>query len=467
MTATVAIPAGGKLVAIVGRPNVGKSTLFNRLVGARQAIVEDQPGVTRDRLYGTAQWEGKNFLVVDTGGLDPSLETGIPAHIRAQAEVAIDEADVLLFMVDAKTGPTADDFTIAELLRRSGKPVVVVANKADSPRRDATANEAYDLGLGEVFAISAAHGRGTAELCDALVELSGASEDEVDPVPPGTRIAFLGRPNAGKSTLTNALLEAPRVIVSDVPGTTRDAVYLPLRHNDDDWVVIDTAGLRRRKQVAKAHEKLAAIKSIRAMERTEIVILVIDAAQGVTDQDQRIARMAFTRGKGVVVLLHKWDQIRGDAKRARDTLEHTKEALGFLEKPFIVKTSVVGEGRDTGEGRAFNLDDVLSACKQTAAALHRRIATSDLNEELRAAVRDHNPPSYRGKLVRLYFVTQADEAPPMFMVSANMGRCLSDAYEKYLLRRFRTRWGLRGVPIRLVVRARGRSGGSSSPGRAS
>jgi len=447
-----------KLVAIVGRPNVGKSTLFNRLVGSRQAIVEDQPGVTRDRLYGVAQWEGRNFLVVDTGGLDPALETGIPAHIREQAEVAVEEADLLLFVIEAHEGPTADDHTIGEFLRRSGKPVLVVANKADSPKRDVEASDGWSLGLGDVFPVSAAHGRGMVELCDAIVERIGATEEPVELIPPGTRIAFLGRPNAGKSTLVNALLRAPRVIVSDTPGTTRDAVYLPLRHDDEDWVLIDTAGLRRRRQVARAHEKLAAIKSIRAMERTEIVVLVVDATAGVTDQDQRIARMAFTRGKGVVVLLHKWDLVKDDARRAREVLESAKEALLFLEQPYIVKTSVMGQERDRGQGRAFNLGDVLDACRQTAAALKRRITTSDLNEELRAAMAEHSPPTHKGKPVRLYFVTQADSEPPFFMISANAGRCLGEAYERYLVRRFRSRWNLRGVPVRLVVRARGRSG---------
>jgi len=446
------------LVAIVGRPNVGKSTLFNRLVGSRQAIVEDQPGVTRDRLYGVAQWEGRNFLVVDTGGLDPSLETGIPAHIRMQAEVAIEEADLLLFVIEAPTGPTSDDHEIAELLRRSGKPVVVVANKSDSPRRDIEANEGFSLGLGEVFAVSAAHGRGTAELCDAILARVGASEEPVELIPPGTRIAFLGRPNAGKSTLVNALLREPRVIVSDVPGTTRDAIYLPLRHKDEDWVLIDTAGLRRRRQVARAQEKLAAIKSIRAMERTEIVVLVVDANEGVTDQDQRIARMAFTRGKGVVVLLHKWDTVKDDTKRSREILEQTSNALLFLEQPQIIKTSVVGADRDRGQGRAFNLDDVLLACKRTAAALKRRISTSDLNDELQAAVAAHSPPTHRGKGVRLYFATQADSEPPLFMISANAGRCLEEAYERYLVRRFRARWQLYGVPVRIVVRAKDKPG---------
>jgi GTPase len=447
-----------KLVAIVGRPNVGKSTLFNRLVGARQAIVEDNPGVTRDRLYGVAHWEGRSFAVVDTGGLDPELDTGLPAHIRAQADVAIEEADLLLLVIDATEGPTGVDQDIAELLRRSGKPTIVVANKADSPKRDPGAAAGWELGLGQVFAVSAAHGRGTGELLDAVAEVAGGYE-EPELVPPGTRIAFLGRPNAGKSTLVNALLHEPRVIVDATPGTTRDAVYLPLRHDDRDFVLIDTAGLRRRRQVARAQEKLAAIKSIRAMERTNVVVLVIDAEQGVTDQDQRIARMSFERGKGVVVALHKWDRITGDAKQARLVLEQAKEALAFLERPHVVKSSVIGAGRDSGQGRAFNLADLLDACARTAAALQRRIPTSDLNDELQRAVSEHSPPMHRGKPVRLYFATQADREPPLLVISANHGRCLAPAYERYLLHRFRDRWELRGVPIRIVVRARGRGGG--------
>ena len=440
------------LLAIVGRPNVGKSTMFNRLVGSRTAIVEDNPGVTRDRLYGVAEWEGKRFLVVDTGGLDPSLETGMPAHIRAQAEVAIEEADVLLLVMEGTGPPTSTDHDIAEILRKSGKPVIVAANKVDSPKREAGSAEAWSLGLGDVFPVSAAHGRGTRELCDAIVDKIAGTDEEVELVPDGNRIAFLGRPNAGKSTLVNALLKEPRVIVSETPGTTRDAVYLPMKHGDIDWVLIDTAGLRRRRQVARAQEKLAAIKSIRAMERTEIVVLVVDATEGVTDQDQRIARMAFTRGKGVVVLLHKWDLVTRDKKRAREVLAEAKTELGFLEKPFIVKTSVVEE-------KGYGLQEMLEACRHTAAALKRRITTADLNEELAAAVANNNPPLHRGKPVKLYFMTQADRSPPLFVISANTGRCLSDAYEKYLVRRLRARWNLRGVPCRLVVRARGKTRG--------
>jgi GTP-binding protein len=450
------------LVAIVGRPNVGKSTLFNRLVGARKAIVEDNPGVTRDRMYGVATWLGSQFLVVDTGGIDPSLDDGMPAHIRAQAEAAIEEADVIVFVVDAIDGASAIDNEIAMKLRKSGKPVIVAANKADSPSREAAATWAWELGHGSVFAISAAHGRGMGELLDAIVLALGPLPEQVELMPPGIRVAFLGRPNAGKSTLVNALVGDARVIVDDAPGTTRDAIDLPLQWGGDDFVICDTAGLRRRRQVARAQEQLAAIKSIRAMERTSVVVLVVDATTGVTDQDQRIARMAFERGKGVVVLLHKWDLVANDKAKAHEIAVQTEEALGFLERPYIIKTSVVGNERDVGHGRARNLDALMKACKRTAASLARRISTSDLNDELQKAVAGLTPPSHRGSIVRLYFATQASVEPPLFAISANRGRPLTPAYERYLLRRFRERWDLRGVPIRLVVRGRGKGG--STPG---
>ncbi len=455
--------AAAPLVAIVGRPNVGKSTLFNRLVGSRQAIVEDQPGVTRDRLYGVAEWIGRSFLVVDTGGIDPALETGLPAHIQAQVEVAVEEADLILLVVDVLDGITAVDQDVADHLRRSGKPVLVVANKADSDARQRAAAAAWELGVGNVFPVSAAHGRGTADLCDEIVARVGV-EEVADPVPPGTRIAFLGRPNAGKSTLVNTLLKDARVIVDDVPGTTRDAVYLPFRHADQDLVLIDTAGLRRRKQASRAQEKLAAIKSIRAMERTEVVVLVIDATEGVTDQDQRIARMSFTRGKGVVVMLHKWDLVANDKKKAHEVRAQAEAALAFLERPLTIRSSVVGNGRDVGQGRGRGMGEALDACLRTATALGRRITTSELNEELAAAVSAHHPPAHQGKLVKLYFATQADRSPPFIVVSANRSRCLDVAYERYLVRRFRKRWDLRGIPVRLVVRGRQREDKPSKSG---
>src|SRR5690606_28961824 len=449
--------ASAPLVAIIGRPNVGKSTLFNRLVGRREAIVEDKPGVTRDRLYGVGSWEGRHFLVVDTGGVDPSLDTGLPKHIQSQAEIAIEEADLILFVVDAAEGVTAVDLELADLLRRSGKPVLVAANKVDSDKRELDAQAFHELGLGKVHPVSAAHGRNVGEFCDAVLErLPAATEIAPVPIPPGTRIAFIGRPNAGKSTLINTLLREQRMIVSDQPGTTRDPIYLPFSYKDRDLVLTDTAGLRRRKQVARAMEKLAAIKSIRTMERTQVVVLVVDAREGVTDQDQRIARMAFERGKGVVVALHKWDQIVDDGKLARDRLVHTQETLAFLESPWIVKTSVVGEGRDRGEGKPYNLGELLDACLRTAGALQKRIPTAALNEELQAAVAEHSPPMWRAKPVKLYFATQADTEPPLIVISANHGRCLAPDYERYLIRRLRKRWHLRGIPVRLVVRGRGR-----------
>jgi len=445
------------LVAIVGRPNVGKSTLFNRLVGSRQAIVEDNPGVTRDRLYGVAEWEGQRFLLVDTGGVDPSLDTGMPAHIAAQAQVAMDEADLIVFVVDARDGVTTVDHDIAGLLRKSGKSVLVVSNKADSDKREIDASDAWELGLGTMYPVSAAHGRGLTDLCDAIIEgLPEGAGDAEDPVPPGTRIAFIGRPNAGKSTIVNALMTEARVIVDENAGTTRDPVYLPLVFRDQPLVLIDTAGLRRRKQVSRAQEKLAAIKAIRALERTEVAVLVLDATLGVTDQDQRIARMAFERGKGVVVMLHKWDLVAGDKKRAREVLKETEEELAFLEKAYIIRTSVMGEGRDVGKGTPRGLPEAVESALRTARSLSRRIATSDLNEELAKAVADHSPPMHQGHGVRLYFATQADRNPPFIVVSANRGRCLSPQYERYLTRRIRRRWDLRGIPVRIVVRGRDR-----------
>lgn len=456
------------LVAVVGRPNVGKSTLFNRLIGARKAIVEDNPGVTRDRLYGIAEWDGHSFMVVDTGGIDPSLDDGLPAHIRQQAEIAMEEADLIIFVVDAIEGATSNDIEIATLLRRSGQPVILVANKADGPKQELQAHALHELGLGEVYPVSAAHGRRFGDLCDVIVanipkelDLSGTLEK-----PQGTRIAFMGRPNAGKSTLINALMREPRVIVDATAGTTRDAIDLPFQFNDKPLVLIDTAGLRRRRQVARAQEKLAAIKAIRAMERTQIVVLVVDASVGVTDQDQRLARMAFTRGKGVVVALHKWDLVAGDARSGRDVLARTEADLAFLERPRIIKTSAVGPGRDEGKGRTRNLEEVLIACLKTARGLSSHISTSDLNQELAAAVAENSPPMHKSRPVKLLYATQAETDPPLIVISANKGRCLATAYERYLVRRFRRRWDLRGVPIRLVVRGRGRGNSERAQARA-
>ncbi len=445
------------LVAIVGRPNVGKSTLFNRLVGARRAIVEDRPGVTRDRLYGVAEWTGRHFVVVDTAGLGPTEDVDLPEHVAEQVEIAVAEADLVLYVVDARAGLSGTDHDIAARLRASGKPVLVAANKADGPKLEAVALEAAELGLGDPFPISAAHGRGMGELCDAVCERLPPVPERPEIVPEGLRIAFVGRPNAGKSTLINTLLREPRVVVDEKPGTTHDAVDLPFTFRKQAMVLVDTAGLRRRRQVARAMEKLAAIKSIRAIERSDVVVLVVDASVGVTDQDQRIANMAFERGKGVVVALHKWDRVRGDGRLAAERTRAAERELAFLERPRIVKTSVVGEGRERGRGRGRNLEALLEACQITYGALTRRVRTADLNRELEAAVAAMAPPTHRGRRVKLLFATQADTKPPLVVITANMGRCLSPAYERFLLRRFRKRWNLWGVPIRLVVRARDRT----------
>ena len=456
----VVVPASGDagMVAIVGRPNVGKSTLFNRLIGARKAIVEDRPGVTRDRLYGVVQQEGRSYLIVDTGGLDLDDTGGLMKHIRIQADLAIAEADVILFVVDVADGLSSDDREIAGHLRRAGRPVLVVANKADNPARELAAAAMHEIGLGEVLAVSAAHGRGVGELHEAILKLlpSTAPGGTVEAVPPGTRIAFMGRPNAGKSTLLNAILREPRVIVDAEAGTTRDPIDLPFTFAGQPLILIDTAGLRRRKQIDRAMEKLAAIKAIRTMERTQVVVLVIDAAMGVTDQDQRIARMAHERGKGVVVAMNKWDLVAREKRAAHAAWAQVMDELAFLERPYVIKTSVVGPGSEVGQGQARGLDELLEACLKTARALGRRIPTADLNAELASAVAEHSPPMFGPRPVKLLFATQAESDPPLIVVAANHGRCLSPQYERYLLRRFRTRWDLRGVPVRLVVRGRGK-----------
>ncbi|MCY1062102.1 ribosome biogenesis GTPase Der [Nannocystis sp. SCPEA4] len=445
------------VVAIVGRPNVGKSTLFNRLVGARKAIVEDRPGVTRDRLYGVVNHDGKSYIIVDTGGLDFEDES-LGGQIRVQAEIAIEESDLILFVVDAFDGIVADDREIADILRRSGRPVLVVVNKCDNPEREILAQSAHELGF-PILAVSAAHGRNAAELHDAVLAQvqQPALEGAIASALVGTRVAFMGRPNAGKSSLINALLREPRVIVNAEAGTTRDPIDLPFEFNKQPIVLIDTAGLRRRKQIERAMEKLAAIKAIRTMERTQVVALIIDASIGVTDQDQRLARMAHERGKGVVVCLNKWDLVARDKKAAHAVQEQAEEELQFLERPYIIKTSITGAGRDAGQGHARGLGELMEACLHTARALGKHISTADLNAELAAAVAEHSPPMFGPKPVKLLFATQAESDPPLIVISANHGRCLPASYERYLLRRFRTRWNLRGIPVRLVVRARGRT----------
>lgn len=452
------------VVAIVGRPNVGKSTLFNRLIGSRRAIVEDRPGVTRDRLYGVVNHEGRSYIIVDTGGLDFGEDESLGSQIRGQVEIAIEESDLILFVVDAIDGLMADDREIADMLRRSGRPVLLVANKCDNPQRELAAHATHELGF-PMLAVSAAHGRNAVELHESVLARvqQTVAEGVITSALPGTRVAFMGRPNAGKSTLINALLREPRVIVNAEAGTTRDPIDLPFEFNSQPIVLIDTAGLRRRKQIDRAMEKLAAIKAIRTMERTQVVALILDATMGVTDQDQRLARMAHERGKGVVVCLNKWDLVARDKKAAHAVQVQAEEELAFLERPYLIKTSVTGPGRDGGQGHARGLAELMEACLQTARALSKHIPTADLNAELQAAVAQHSPPMFGPKPVKLLFATQAESDPPLIVISANHGRCLSPTYERYLLRRFRTRWNLRGVPVRLVVRARGR--GSHDRGR--
>ncbi|MBN1260304.1 MAG: ribosome biogenesis GTPase Der [Anaerolineae bacterium] len=448
-------------VAIVGRPNVGKSTLFNRLVGERRAVVSDIPGTTRDRIIAETEWNDRYFMVVDTGGIEilpenverglrpgpetPLLEDSVPfiPLIRAQAEQAIQEADVILFITDAATGLTGADHEVAELLRRSEKPVLLVANKADNERREMEALEFYELGLGEIYPISAIHGIGVADLLDIVVEML----PEVEEVPEDDDriyIAILGRPNVGKSSLLNRLLGQERAIVSPVAGTTRDAVDTELVWEDQKIVLIDTAGIRRRGKIDPGVEKYSVLRALKATERADVALLVIDAIEGITAQDTHIAGIIAEQGVSVVVLVNKWDAVTADVKRDALTLEAgIREDLKFM--PFI---PVLFISALTGQ----RVHRVIPTALDVAEARYHRIQTGPLNDCVRQAFAEHAPPSKQGRKLKLYYVTQAGVAPPTFVFFVNDPELVHFSYKRYLENRIREVFAFPGTPIRVIFR---------------
>jgi GTP-binding protein len=472
------------LVALVGRPNVGKSSLYNRLVGGRPALVEDLPGVTRDRRYGVVDWPGARFRVVDTGGLDPSAH-GILGAMRAQTLRAIDEADVLALIVDAAEGVTTVDQDVVGLLRRSGKPVVLIATKVDSSHREAMLGEVYALGFPDVFPISASHGRGMGELLDRLVEVLGpgakvtdtpaesdaesddqsddddenASSDEVAitaAVAPGAaeapaeeaaqpiRIAFVGKPNVGKSSLVNRLLGEERVLVHDSPGTTRDPIDTPITVGGRDFVLVDTAGLRRRRSVDTQTEAVAAKMSRDQLARCDVAILVIDAGGGATVEDAKIAGLIEDAGRPTVVVLNKRDVVPRAQVDTR--VEETRETLPFLSWAPVMLTSAL-----TGAGVAT----LPEAAARVFASSSKRISTGELNRFLEALTADKPPPAGpNGKHVRLFFATQAQIRPPTFVFAANHPTDVPVSYRRFLSNQLRAAYGFEGAPIRIIMRAR-------------
>ena len=438
---------GLPVLSLVGRPNVGKSSLFNRLVGGRPALVEDMPGVTRDRRYGVCAWGASRFRVVDTGGLDPKAH-GILAAMRTQTLRAVDEADVLVLVLDAAEGVTAVDEDVAGLLRRTGKPVLVAVNKVDSSLRDSALAEGYALGFAKVFGVSASHGRGVAELLDAAVAELGQGKTPVamadtarDDIP--IRIAFVGKPNAGKSSLVNRLLGEERVLVHDQPGTTRDPIDTPFRAGDREFVLVDTAGLRRRRAIDTQTEAVAAKMARDQLARADVVALVIDASLGATAEDAKLASFIEESGRAAIVILNKMDLVRrADTDRR---LAEAREALDFIAyAPLLPMSAFTGRGVGV-------IPDVSA---EVFGEWSRRVATSELNKSFEEIVARRLPPAGPGgRHVKLYFITQADIRPPTFFVSTNLPAAVGRPYRRYLANQLRQAYGFAGSPLRLALRA--------------
>ncbi len=461
------------LVAIVGRPNVGKSTFFNRMIGERVAIVEDMPGTTRDRLYGDTDWNGREFTLIDTGGLELGTDipvgqvglTGQPGdimkHVMAQAQLAIEEADVIVFMVDARSGITAADEEVAEVLRLTQKPVILGANKADNEATRLNAVEFYTLALGEPIVLSSLQGVGTGDLLDVIVEaLPPAAETVDEEEEDRPRVAIVGRPNVGKSSLLNAILGIERAIVSDIPGTTRDAIDTEVEFGERKLVLIDTAGIRRRGRVGPGVEKYSVLRSSRAIERADVAVLVIDASEGLAAQDTHIAGEIQEHTKGVVVIVNKWDLAQAQRRAEREgELPDPDDEIASAERyrriimeglKFIPYAPVIFASAKTG----YHVQSLMETVLSIADMRYLRIPTSRLNEVVQNAVRHHNPTVFRNKTLKIYYATQTQVNPPTFVFFVNDPQALHFSYERYLENQLRAAFGFKGTGIRLFFRAR-------------
>ena len=435
-------------VALVGRPNVGKSTLFNRLVGERVAVVHERPGTTRDRLVTGTEWNGVAFDLIDTGGYDPFADDMLDAEylpqIRAQAEQAMLEADVIVFLVDGKTGITPLDHEIADILRREQVPILLVVNKVDSAARGESISEFYELGLSEPIPISALHGRRTGDMLDRITELLGRSSESADE-DEGIKIAIVGRPNVGKSSLLNRLLGEERVIVSPYPGTTRDAIDTQLTYEDLQITLIDTAGIRRRGRIQPGVEKYSSMRALKAIGRADVSLLLIDGSEGVTAQDAHIAGMILDKLKSVLLLVNKWDIVPDEVRDRQEYGEHVRAALKFLNfVPILFMSALTGAG----------VQEVMPAALQIQKERLRRIPTARLNEVVLDAQAAHAPPSKAGKRLRIYFASQVRTDPPTFLFHVNDPKLMHFSYARFLENRIRQEYSYVGTPIRLSFRKR-------------
>jgi GTP-binding protein len=437
------------VVAIVGRPNVGKSTLFNKLVGRRVSIVEDTPGVTRDRISAECEWSGRRFMLVDTGGIETGDADSMFPHMLRQAKAAIDAADAVVMVTDLRTGVTAQDAEVADMLRRSGKPVVVCVNKADSPGpTPSEAYEFYNLGLGDPYPVSSLHGHGTGDLLDRIIELlpeDRSEPDEGDAV----KVAVIGRPNVGKSSLINRIAGEERVIVSDIPGTTRDAVDTLITNEKGKFIFIDTAGIRRKSKVDEDIEKYSVMRSYSAVDRADVCVMMIDAGQGFAEQDSKIAGYACEAGKGVVVAVNKWDVVDKNERTMDAFRKKLADDLSFM--PYAQTIFISAK---TG----LRVDGLFDLIKQADASNSARISTGLLNDMLADAVARVQPPSDKGRRLKLLYMTQPSTNPPAFVIFVNKAELFHFSYQRYIENRLRTTFGLEGTPIRLIVRERSDSG---------
>jgi GTP-binding protein len=432
------------IVAIVGRPNVGKSTLFNYIGKKRLSIVEDTPGVTRDRIYLDAEWLGRQFTMIDTGGIEFTQGDVITTSMRHQAQLAIDEADVILFMTDGKAGISPADEEVAAILRNAKKPVLLVVNKLDSQKAMHDIYDFYTLGLGDPIPVSAANALNIGDLLDELVARmpkESSADEETDQI----RIAVIGRPNVGKSSLVNALIGEERVIVSDIPGTTRDAIDTHFTKDGQDFILIDTAGMRRKAKVEQPIERYSVIRSLRAIDRADVVLMVIDAVDGVTEQDKKIAGYAHDGGRGCIIVVNKWDLIEKDSKTSLRFTETIRDELGFLQYAPVLFTSALTKQR---------VNRVAELVKYVADQHAMRISTSVLNQVINDAVGMTPAPSVKGKRLKIYYATQADVKPPRIVLFVNDAEIMHFSYLRYLENKLREAFGFEGTPLKLVVRNR-------------
>ena len=432
------------LVAIVGRPNVGKSTLFNRLTGKRISIVEDTPGVTRDRIYADAEWLDHKFTLIDTGGIEPSSEDGIAVQMGRQAELAIETADVIIFLTDGRDGMTAADREVASMLRKCKKPVVLAVNKLDAPKYHEAIYEFYELGLGDPFILSGGQGIGLGDLLDAVCAYFPDAEQAEDD--PRIHIAIVGKPNVGKSSLTNAILGEERVIVSDIPGTTRDAIDTPFEKNGRQYVLIDTAGIRRKRAIEdESIERYSVIRSLAAIRRADVVLFVCDAEQGLSEQDVKIAGFVHEEGKPSAVIVNKWDLIEKDTHTMDKFKKDMETDLAFMNYvPFLFISAKSGQ----------RVHKVLELVGEVYAQSIRRVPTGMLNDVLNEAVSMSEPPAQNGRRLKLFYATQVAIQPPTFVIFVNESTLVHFSYERYLENYFRKTFGFSGTPIRILFRNR-------------